>query len=147
MKNDVLVAILIGFLIGGSVAIGITYLPNILKNAPKTRSEKIALSVSPSPQIESKNTTDTILVTVDKPENEKIIDTSSVTVTGKTNQGNTIFLDTDAETQIATVSGDGTFSSNINLNEGINNIIITAYSSNGDSLEKNLVLYYTPEKL
>ncbi len=149
MKKDVLVAVAIGFLIGGSAALALTNIPSLLKTTQKSRSEQIATTISPSisENISPKIQNDENLLTVETPQQESISEEKTVAVVGKSKPGNTVIIDTDLESQVATSAADGTFSGKVNLGEGANTLYITSYDDKGEKTEKTITVFYTPEKL
>lgn len=147
MKKDVIVAVVIGFVIGGTAALAITNIPSLLKTAQKSRSEEIASTTSsPSPDVQKVQNGESQL-TIEKPEHEKIAEEKVVTVSGKSKPGNIIIIDTDLESQTATAADNGSFSGKITLGEGTNTLYVTSYDASGEKNEKTITVFYTAEKL
>lgn len=147
MKRDVIIAVVIGFVIGGTAALAITNIPFLLKTAQKSRSEKIASTTSsPSPDVQKVQNSESQL-TIEKPEHEKIAEEKVVTVSGKSKPGDIIIIDTDLESQTATTTDDGSFSGKVTLGEGTNTLYVTSYDASGEKNEKTITVFYTAEKL
>lgn len=84
---------------------------------------------------------------IEQPMNEAIVSSKSINVSGKTEASATVVLETDLEIDAKESSQDGSFSFPVNLSEGGNTILITAYNENGQSERKTAIVFYTGEKL
>lgn len=144
MKKDVIIAVIIGFILGGSLALTATNLPNLLKKAkPSLVSDSATTSPSPSVSIKESE----IKLEVEKPENESISEEKTITVSGKTKPGNIVFVETDTKGEGGEADKDGNFMEKITLNEGSNTIYIASYDEKGESATKTITVFYTEEKL
>lgn len=146
MKKDVIIAVVIGFVIGGAAALGVTNLPALLKNTQKTTAEKIAATISPSPE-PSKTTNGETSLSVEQPEQDSLLPEKIVFVTGKSKPGNLVVVETDLESQATEVKENGTFSAKITVGEGSNTILVNSYDDAGNEDSKSVTVFYTPEKL
>jgi hypothetical protein len=146
MKKDVIIAVIIGFFLGGGAALIITNIPNIYKLSSQTTIDKISSTVSPEPQI-SQGTNSSQQLSIDKPENGIISKEKIISIEGKTAPGNIVTVQSDFDMQLMDNKSDGTFSGKISLGEGVNQISIFSYNETGEEDSKNISVFYTPEKL
>lgn len=144
MKRDITLAIIVGFIFGVIFALIITNLPKIVREGIKLQSYK---PIATPTIIQVKNTTSAFELTLDLPKDESISDTKIIEVSGSTNPHMTVFIESEID-QMAVESNDaGVFAGKIILSEGVNTIFLTAYDEAGNSITKNLNIFYTTEKL
>lgn len=144
MKKDIVIAVIIGFVLGGSMALAAVNLPNILKKTkPSTITELTSLSPAPSVSIKPVE----IELTIEKPKNESISEKKTIEISGKTKPGNIVFIETDIQTKGLEAKEDGSFTEEISLGQGANIIYIASYNEKGVSNSKTITVFYTEEKL
>jgi len=144
MKKDVVVAVLVGFILGAGVAVAFVNLPKLMKkgaqltqDVPKSKiTPTISTTITPSTTLE-----------VTEPTDESIASKSSVNIIGKTRANNTLVAVSDLDGVIKTASEDGSFSLPFKLTEGGNKIYIASYDKNGVAETKILTVFYTTEEL
>lgn len=85
-------------------------------------------------------------LTLSQPENEAFLNKPEALVSGKTQGGIKIIINGPSDDQVLTASNDGSFSAKVNLEEGQNEIVVTALT--GDGLEKSEIrtVTYTKEE-
>ena len=137
-KETILVGIA-GFALGLVAAWAVWTLPQIVS--------KKGSSVIMKQPVASSLPSTSFFMQVDKPANDSISSTNQLTVSGKTSTGATIVVSSINDDQVIEASGDGQFSLPVNLEEGSNEIVITAYSPSGNE-EKNdtRIVNYTAEE-
>lgn len=143
MKKDVIIAIIIGFVLGGLSAIFVTNLPNLIKAGKD--STKREVSISPTPIF--KMGSESGFLTIQNPTDRTLSETKNIELNGKTKPGAIVLLENDLDSKVIEVSSDGSFTNKLTLSEGANLINITSYNENGVGDSKNLTVYYTSEKL
>lgn len=142
MKKDVVVAILVGFLLGVVVALTASNLPKIIgENLKKSKALPI---VSPTPLATS---TSILEFAVEEPKDESVSDSKTLSITGLTRPNQTVVLASETDHDVLTADSSGRFASKLDLIEGVNRIYITVYDAAGNSAAKTLNIYYTTEKL
>jgi len=144
MKKDVVVAVVVGFILGAVVAVGFVNLPKLLQKgtqlAADVPSSKISPTISPT-------LTPSAGLIVTEPTNESIVAKNSVNIIGKTKANNTLVAVSDLDGVIKTASDDGSFSIPFKLSEGGNKIYIASYDKAGIAQTNILTLFYTAEEL
>lgn len=139
MKTEKLVisflAVIIGILFAG-VAF---YLYQSTKVVPETE-KKILATISPTPTPPSN-----LHLTIDKPEDEKVVDTKTITVAGTTTQDALVIVSIDTGDQVFTPATNGNFSSTLTLVDGANIITITAIAPNGEQTVVTRTVTYSTE--
>lgn len=144
MKNDVLIAIIIGFITGGVFALTAVSLPSLIQNIQRNQS---ASPVIPSITPVVAKLDQEALLTIENPVNNSISSSQEIQIRGKSIQGNTIVVDGETDTKAVEVDNSQSFSLPLILVEGANTIIITAYTQQGQSTNKSYTIFYTSEEL
>ncbi|MBI3954948.1 hypothetical protein HY338_00765 [Candidatus Gottesmanbacteria bacterium] len=146
MKKDTVIAIIIGIIIGGLIAVGVIYFPNFISRVFRSSNQTNQL-LTPTPPV---NVATTILsLDITEPANNSVLFTRQTTVKGKIQPSGPkiIIVDTNNESLLTKSSGNGEFSQDVSLVEGINPLSISVYDESGNRETKTLTLFYTPEKL
>ncbi len=132
MRKEVLWAAGIGITFGLIIAFGVWRINSAIKPTPQPGQTQ---TPGPTPSSEFK-------ITLDKPENEDVVTTSSINISGITRPSTTLIISGESEDYITKSKEDGTFSEEINLIAGINQIKLTGFDEGGaPSIEKVLVVY------
>lgn len=84
---------------------------------------------------------------LDQPQADSIFYNSSITISGKTNPGNTVLISTDSDDLVIKTKGDGSFTTNWDLDEGVNNFTIVSFDISGESKSEQRTVYYSEEKI
>lgn len=84
---------------------------------------------------------------LDQPADDTLTFSSQILLSGKTGPKLEVLISTDSSDEVITSKNDGTFSLTLNLDEGVNNISVTAFDSTGDSRFAERTVYYSKEKL
>lgn len=89
----------------------------------------------------------TLRLDVDQPVDDLLTFQSSTIVSGKTAPGTKVLITTDTEDFVIKSTGNGSFSTVLNLDEGVNNIMIVVFDPTGDSKSNERTIYYSKEKI
>lgn len=89
----------------------------------------------------------TLRLDLDHPDHDSLTFQSSIIVSGQTAPGKEILIFTDSQDLILTSKKDGSFSTILNLDEGVNKITAVVIDSTGDSRSVERSVYYSEEKL
>lgn len=143
MKKEFFVAIIIGFVIGAAVAISAIRLPTLLQKAAPKPIEISKDNNLPTGEVKRSP----LAIEIESPTDESIQTNKSVTVKGKIIPPATIVFETYLDSVAFEAPSSGSFSVDVDLIEGSNKILITGYTADGDSDAKELILFYTAEKL
>ena len=132
MRKEVIWAVVAGITFGLVIAFGVVRVNSTLK--PKGESTQ----ASPTPQA----TPGEFRITLDKPENEDVITSDSVTVSGLTKPESIVVISGEEADYITKSNSQGLFSDEVTLISGVNQIKITAFGEgNSQSTQKVLVVY------
>lgn len=107
----------------------------------KESSKKIAQTVSPT-----SSPSDKLMLIVEDPKDESVLDKRTIQVRGKTNVGNTILISSNQEEEVAKPTTDGKFAITITIDAGVNNIITRAIAPNGDEITDERVVVFSTEE-
>ena len=83
-------------------------------------------------------------LTVTEPQDESVVDTLNITVSGKTTPGAVVSVSVNDNVDMANVGSDGAFSLAVTLEEGPNSIEIIASDQTGNEMSSMLSVVYIP---
>ncbi len=134
MNKEKIITIVIGLLVGVLAAGGYFAAVKILPNLKKPP-EKII--VQPAPIIPIKNETSLIL---DQPKDNSSTTDSPITISGKTLPGINLIIFGNAEEKIASADATGSFSAQLKLEDGENQISVTTLENKPITIRKTITL-------
>lgn len=138
MKKERVILSFIALLIGLMVAGGAFFLyENAKASAPE---EETVVSV-PTPSV----TEEATRLKIDKPQNEDVITSRTVTVSGKTEPNAVLIAQSAADEQVAKASANGSFQFTLDIEEGLNIINITAILADGTEVSEIRTITYSQE--
>lgn len=82
-----------------------------------------------------------------QPEDETLSNRSSILLSGKTSPHLQVLISTDLGDLVLESKSDGSFSTTLNLDEGVNNIKVVVFDPTGDTKIIERLVYYSKEKL
>lgn len=83
-----------------------------------------------------------------QPEDELLLDTAETTVSGKTEKAALVIVSGPLTDEVVEASQDGTFSLKVDLEEGVNEIMVTAYPADGsEEMTESRTVTYTKAEL
>lgn len=137
MRKEVLVAILVGILLGSLVAFGI-WRANILLGDKKEKT----VEVFPTP-FEQEISGSQLVIT--QPEDSTVVSVDKVLVRGTASAGSTVVILAQSGEYIVEVKGDGSFDQEVGLEGGANEITVIAYDASGNESKQVLTMVYSTE--
>jgi len=141
MKKEKIVLSFIATLIGLLAAGGAFYLYESSKTTSQQPPVKTISIVSPSP-----TPMPSIFLIIDTPKNEDVVNKKVVTLSGKTTPDAIVSVISEIHQDIVIPSGNGSFSTTINIADGQNLIHITALAPNGESVKNSTILTHSTEE-
>jgi len=140
MRKERVILSFIALLIGLAVAGGAFYLYQQTQNKPQeVKSETVVSIPTPTPDGDSE------LLVIEKPKNEDVISSKTLTVSGKTLPESTVVAQTEVDEQVAISSNNGDFQFTIEVEGGLNIISITAVLPDGTEVNEERVITYSEE--
>lgn len=88
-----------------------------------------------------------LLLDLDQPDDNLLSYQSEVLVSGKTGALKEVLISTDSEDLVIKSKQDGSFSTEINLDNGVNRIMAVVFDSNGETRSARRTVYYSKEKI
>lgn len=143
VKKEVIIAIIVGFLVGSVAAFSIVHFPSWIKSGDTEVTTQL-LTPSPIPPITGIAQAS---LTVDEPKDETVVSSGKLTVSGKTLKGRVVVVDTDVDSTLAAVSDDGSYKADITVTEGGTPITVTSYNDKGEAETKTISVVYAKEDL
>ena len=134
MRKEVLIAVVAGSLLGLTIAFGIWRANNSL--SPKSTSQ----APSPTPSQNQING-----LTIASPNDFEVISESQTTISGITSFNSLVVVSAEEEDYFITPSNDSAFEAEVELIGGYNQIVIAAFDSKGEQVEKRLNLALSTE--
>ncbi len=127
MKEKIILSIVAAFL-GLLVAGGAFYIYQMTRAIDEPQ-EKTVMGAKklPSPTPANAN-----FLVVEKPNDESVISTRTITISGKTTPGSTIIVSSEVADQVVKPSDKGDFTLTHSIGDGVNLIKITAVYPSGD---------------
>lgn len=135
MDKEKIITIVLGLTVGALAAGGYFAAAKILPNLKKTP-EKIIVQPSPVPA-PTKNETSLVL---DQPKDNSSVTDSPITISGKTAPGINLIIFGNAEEKIASADATGSFSAQLKLEDGENQISVTTLESKPVTIKKTVTL-------
>lgn len=89
----------------------------------------------------------TLRLDLDQPADDSLTFTPSIIISGQTAPGVNILITTDTDDLVITSKADGSFSTVLNLDEGVNRITAVVFDATGDSKSATRTVYYSKEKI
>ncbi len=147
MRKEILLAIIAGGGFGLLIAFGVWKLNTNLHSSPvkvdNSTSTPTDITGSPSPSAQTQ--TGQLKVVLVRPDNLAVFTDSQTNVTGATKQNVFVVVSGVDNDDITNSSDSGSFTSNVTLEAGTNQITATAFDSNGDEADTNLILVYSSQ--
>ncbi|OGV89963.1 hypothetical protein A2Z41_02950 [Microgenomates group bacterium RBG_19FT_COMBO_39_10] len=142
MRKEVLIAIIIGFGLGLIITFGIWTANKALKEtAPTTTApaeEKVETKPTPAPTLE---------LTIVSPKNNTISDQELIEVSGQTIPQAIVAITYPEGEKLLEADEDGSFSTEISLIGGDNQIKISAFNDEGDEATESLTIVYSTAEI
>lgn len=137
MRKEVLIAVIIGLVLGGIITFGI-YTANQSNNRQEQEPQT---NVTPSPSpIEN-------LFQLSSPQDGDILSTPTATLSGSLKSDTYLVISTDQSDYFVKPNSDNSFSQSITLTQGANPIKLTAIDFDNNRQELTINLVYTTAKL
>lgn len=89
----------------------------------------------------------TLKLDLDYPDEESLVFTSSILISGQTAPFKDVLVYTDSQDQVVKSKPDGRFSLNLKMDEGENKITVAVFDTNGESKSVDRTVYYSKEKI
>ena len=89
----------------------------------------------------------TLTLAVSSPDDDSLTFQSAVLVSGSTSPNLPVLISAQSRNVVVQSKFDGSFSTVINLEEGVNQIKIVSFSPTGDQRSVDKTIYYSKEKL
>jgi len=89
----------------------------------------------------------TLRLDLDHPDDDSLTYSSSIIVSGKTAPLKDVLIFTDSQNLVITSKKDGSFSTILDLDEGVNRIVAAVFDATGDTRSVERSVYYSREKI
>jgi len=147
MNKDAILATAIGLILGLTIAGAFIFGPNLIKALPKITFPAISLpknTPKPVPQLTSPP--NVFGVTITAPLEDTIEPKKDVVVSGMTERGATVVIGGPTDDDVVSAGENGAYAGKVTASEGKNDIIVTAYGSEGKQAQSTVTIYYTEEE-
>jgi len=89
----------------------------------------------------------TLILDLSHPDEDSLVFQSPILVSGQTSPAKEVLIFTDSKSLVTKSKLNGSFSTTLDLNEGVNKITAVVFDNNGDSKQIQRTLYYSKEKI
>lgn len=89
----------------------------------------------------------TLILDLSNPVEDSLVFKSYILVSGQTSPGKEVLIFTDSQNLVTKSKLNGSFSTTLELEEGVNKITVVVFDSNGESKQIQRTLYYSKEKI
>ncbi len=145
MRKEILLAIIAGGGFGLLIAFGVWRLnTNMHPKDSNPSSTNSTQSPTPSPTSQTIHPGEFKIVLL-KPDNLSVHTDSTVTVAGATKQNVFVVVSAETADDISNSSDSGSISSSVELDGGINQIEVSAFDTDGNETNANLLLIYSSQ--
>jgi len=139
LNRETILAGVAGFAMGLVAALVVLNVPQITSKRQLPRPlQTLQETASPTPI--------GFTLTLTQPEDEAILETPQASVAGKTEVGATVVVNGPLGEEVVEATTDGTFSTTVALEEGANEIVVTAYGKNDQEKTETRTVTYTKEQ-
>ena len=146
MKKEIGIAIVIGFILGLIITFGIWTANKSLQENTSTQ-EKETSEMPSLNEEKSPSNSEKISLKILSPENNALINTEKIKITGKTSANINVIILSEDDELIVQSDAQGQFSQEITLSAGTNEIKISAFDDNGAEATVNLNLVYSKSEI
>jgi len=115
---------------------GLYYILNIQYQKPKNLFSNGPVTTLPK----------SLRLDLDQPDHDSLSYSQSIIVSGKTGPG-VVLISTDTQDLVIKSKPDGSFSTVLNLEEGVNNITAATFDATGETRSAKRTVYYSKEKI
>ncbi len=136
MPKEIFLAVFAGSILGLVIAFGI-WRANLALKPQQVPVEQQSASFDP--------TTGQFGLSLNKPQNEDLVTVSPTTLSGVTKAGSWITVSTESQDYLLQAENNGSFEQAVELGGGVNQIVVTAFDEDGDSIEQNINIVYSTE--
>lgn len=88
-----------------------------------------------------------LILSLDQPDDDSLVFQSSIIISGKTAPAVSVLIATDTNDLVIQSKTDGSFSTVLDLDEGINRINVAVFDSTGDTRAAKRTVYYSKEQI
>lgn len=137
--TETILAIIVGIVLGTVVAVSIWMIKSgkiNLNLASRLNKSVTTQKPTPSPQ----NSAFTLVIS--QPKDNIVVNDPKITLSGKTAESARVLIAQNSQDSVVNTDQDGFFKTNITLDEGDNEIIVTSFLASGQSKQQSLTLVY-----
>ena len=138
MRKEILYAVFAGAVFGIIIAFGVWRANTALEPETKTSNEAQG-QVTPAPS------TDEFEIALAKPNQKDVITESPALVSGVTSPLTWVSISGEDEDYIIESDETGKFEQDVELQGGVNQIVITAFGKEGEKVEENLLVVFSTQ--
>ncbi|MGH7246180.1 MAG: hypothetical protein ACREGI_04575 [Candidatus Levyibacteriota bacterium] len=139
MKTEKIVLSFIAVVVGLMVAGIAFYAYQTTKTIPNQNNKTVTIHpATPTPK-------PSVYLFIDTPTDLSVTDSKTLKVSGKTAPDATLIISTGTSDVVITPQSTGSFSSTITIQDGENQLLLTAIAPNGEETKKTLTVTYSTE--
>ncbi len=89
----------------------------------------------------------TLRLDLDQPDDDSLVFENSILVSGQTAPNKDVLIITTSKDLVIKSKSDGSFSTVLDLDKGVNKITVSVYDQKGDSRSAERIVYFSEEKI
>jgi hypothetical protein len=137
MRKEVILAVIIGVLLGGVILYGINLANNSATSNNSTTKSVAEAEITPTPAIKTND------ITFITPQDHAVVTDDQITLKGTTKANAHVAIITESDDILTTADANGNFSSLINLISGENTISVTSVDANQATTSASITVIKT----
>jgi len=146
MRKEILIATIAGIIIGLLVAFGSWRANLALKEkSPDHAGQDLSANSKEKPNPTNSQKSEDLTITLTDVEDYDVLTDSKLKISGITKPNSLVAFSAEKEDFILKSASDGSFEQEIELISGVNQILLSAFSSQGEQTEKRLTVVYSAE--
>ena len=142
MRREVVIAIVLGFVLGLLITGGIWWTTKSPQTDISDQSSDVSLTPSPTEFLSKE-----IPLKISEPKNESIVETASVKLKGETLPRAVVVIIYPEGESIVEADNEGDFEGTVTLKGGANEIKVTVYDEKGSKREEIITLVYSTAEI
>lgn len=138
LTKNIFIAFLFALLVTGVIfALSLNYILNMQYKQPVSRFLIGPITTTPK----------SLIMNLDQPDDNILVFDPSLIVSGTTAPDADVLISTDTQNIVIKSKKDGSFSTVINLDSGLNQLKVSVFDTTGDSRVSDRTIFYSKEKI
>jgi len=143
MRKEVFIIFLLGITLGSIIAYGAWRANSALNQKPYSTS--FTTPIEPTTVTKSGQNSENLGLTIAKPENYDVSISDELAISGLSTPNSKVIISDENKDEIIDSDNQGGFENTLELDAGINRVMVSSIGNDGKKIDKSLVLIYSSE--